>query len=480
NESGEVTGSTSTRQAAEAIEEGIKQVSMDAWVFAVPSGHPEAQKLSLFKVDLAKQIENIVDGPTVSTGLVALAAFNVFIELNALISAHNENQNTGLTKAKLTGAFADLIAASMKLRIVTFDAANPNLTSKVSFYRASNYALFDLKGVPLIGARLAKAGAQTIVTTVGAISFIAGVITIGTSTWDMRLSLSRGDNDAAQGHAIAIVGGSIFMFSTLLGGLLAIPGWGWAILGLGLLAGGSVYADYAKDDPFERLLKNGPLGNHPVNYDPMPTDADYYGQLLSILNPVQATVQRYADVEPNPALTHSNPNYAPQPDDYVVTLTMPLVSQLRHIGECRPGEPVRTFSIMVQEVAYTESEMTGPTGIGTVRQVTQSHVTNLTRVTARQSLPAQNAVRFLVKRDIKESAFNSWSYRQSVQTTVRIGVQAAIASEAGTMVYPTPLFEAFAPYDPSIHGQAPPKTKSYLNPYSNDTVPYWFVTEVEV
>ncbi|WP_165495879.1 hypothetical protein, partial [Marinobacter halodurans] len=42
NESGEVTGSTSTRQAAEAIEEGIKQVSMDAWVFAVPSGHPEA------------------------------------------------------------------------------------------------------------------------------------------------------------------------------------------------------------------------------------------------------------------------------------------------------------------------------------------------------------------------------------------------------------------------------------------------------
>ncbi|WP_207389140.1 hypothetical protein, partial [Marinobacter halodurans] len=480
NESGEVTGSTSTRQAAEAIEEGIKQVSMDAWVFAVPSGHPEARKLSLIKVDFAKRVGSIVDGPAVSKSLTALAAFNLFIEINAYFKARNGNQGTALPATKVFAAIIDLSAAAMKLRIVTAQISGDELTSTSKFYRISNRLLFDMKRVPLIGARLLKAGASTLVKTVGLASFTAGVIGVGVSAWDMRLSLSLGDNDAAAGHAVAMAGGSIFLAAPLMAGLLAIPGWGWAVLGISMAIGGSLFADNAKDDDFERLLKNGPLGAHPIDFDPMPSDVDYYGQLLSLLNPVQATVQCYADVEPNPLLTHSNPNYAPQPDDYVVTLTTPLVSQLRHLGECRPGEPVRPFSIMVQEVAYTESEVTGPDGVGTVRQETQSHVTNLTRVTARQPLPAQNAVRFLVKRDIKESAFNSWPYRQSVQTTVRIAVQAAIASEADTLVYPTPILESFVPYDPMTHGHAPPKERGFWNPHSNVSVPYWFVTEVEV
>lgn len=480
NESGEVTGSTSSRQAAEAIEEGIRKVSMDTWVFTVPSGHPEAQKLSSFKVDFAKRVGSIVDGPAVSKSLAALAIFNICLEIKGLNDAVESNQDYGLPLSKITGASVDLLAASMKLRIITADLSGASVTGTSKFYQFSNRLLFDMKGVPVIGPRLLKVGAPTLVRTVGAISFAGGVLAVGISAWDMRLSLSRGDNDAAMGHAIAMVGGSIFLTAPLMAGLLAIPGWGWAVLGISMAVGGSLFADSAKDDDFERLLKNGPLGTYPIDYDPMPSDVDYYGQLLSMLNPVQATARRYADVEPDPALTHSNPDYAPQANDYVITLTTPLISQLRHIGECRPGEPVRTFSIMVQEVAYTESEVTGPDGVSTIRQENQSRVTKLTRITARQPLPAQNAVRFLVKRDLDENSFESSYYRLSTQTTVRIAVQAAIASEADTIVYPTPTLESFAPYDPITHGHAPPKERSFWDPHSNATVPYWFVTEVEV
>ncbi|MBH87215.1 MAG: hypothetical protein CL604_16920 [Alteromonadaceae bacterium] len=480
NESGDVIGSTSSQQAAEVIEEGIKKVSMDTWVFTVPAGHPEARKLNLFKVDFAKKVGSIVDGPAVSKSLTALAAFNLFIEVNAYFKARNENQGTALPATKAIAAIIDLSAAAMKLRIVTAHIAGDELTGTSKFYRISNRLLFDMKRVPVIGARLLKTGSATLVKTVGLTSFAAGVIGVGVSAWDMRLSLSLGDNDAVQGHAVAMVGGSIFLAAPLMAGLLAIPGWGWAVLGVSMAVGGSLFADNAKDDVFERLLKNGPLGAHPFDYDPMPSDADYYGQLLSMLNPVQATAQRYADVEPDPALTHSNPDYAPQSDDYVITLTTPLISQLRHIGECRPGEPLRTFSIIVQQVAYSESEVTGPTGIGTIRQEAQSRVTKLTRITARQPLPTQNAIRFLVKRDIEEASFESYSYKLSTQTTVRVAVQAAIASEADTIVYPTPALESFAPYDPITHGHAPPKERSFWDPHSNPAVPYWFVTEVEV
>ncbi|KEF32937.1 hypothetical protein D777_00499 [Marinobacter nitratireducens] len=479
NRSGDVTGSTSTRQAAEAIEEGIKKVSMDTWVFTVPSGHAEAQKLSLFKVDFAKRVGSIVDGPAVSKSLATLAIFNLGLEIKGLNDAVKTNQDYGLPLSKITGASVDLLAASMKLRIVTAELSGASLTSTSRFYQFSNRLLFDMKGVPVIGPRLLKVGAPTLVRTVGAISFAGGVLAIGISAWDMRLSLSKGDTDAAMGHAIAMVGGSIFLAAPLMAGLLAIPGWGWAVLGISMAVGGSLFADNAKDDDFERLLKNGPLGAHPIDYDPMPSDVDYYGQLLSMLNPVQATAQRYADIEPDPALTHGNPDYAPQPDDYVITLTTPLISQLRHIGECRPGEPARTFSIVVQEVAYSESQVDGPPGIGTIRQETQSHVTNLTRITARQSLPEQNAIRFLVKRELQNSSYASYSHKLSTQTTARIALQAAIASEADTIVYPTPMLESFAPYDPIAHGHAPPKERSFWDPHSNATVPYWFVTEVE-
>ena len=476
NEDGQLLGSTSTRRAAGEIEEAIQKVSMDAWVFTLPAGHPDVQKFSLTRVDLATKVGKVVNGPQVSRALAWLAVFNLFIESKAFVSAE---RNSSLHAAKVLGALSDLIAASMKLRIIVTDLSGSDAMKASKFYQISNQALFDLKRVPFISTRLAEAGASTLVRAAGAIAFLGGVIGIGLSAWDMRLSLSRGDDDAAMGHALAMAGGSILTTSLLMDGLLAIPGWGWAVLGIGLLVGGGLYADFAADNPFERLLRNGPLGTHPVDYPAMPSDSDYYGQLLSLLCPIQTSAQRYIDIEPAPSLGH--PEYAPQPEDYVITLATPMVSQLRYLGECRPGEPERTFSIVVQEVAYTEIETdTGNPAIGNVRETRLSSVTPLTRITARQSLPRENAIRFLVKRNLKDSKHEGAFQRTTVDTRLRIGVQAAIASEAGTLVYPTPLFEAFEPYNPATHGQPPPKERSYLNPYSNATVPYWFVTEVDV
>lgn len=481
NGNGQVVGSTSTQRAAEEIEEAIKKVSMDTWVFTVPAGHPEVQKLSLTRVNLATKVGKVVDGPAVSRALVGLAAFNVFIEILGIKKAFGNDNVQTKDWFKLGGSSIDLIAASMKLKIISVAASGSEIAQNSTYYRVSNRILFDLKGVPLIGARLIKLRASTLVRTVGLVAFIGGVVGVGLSTWDMRSSLSRGDEDAAKGHALAVAGGSILTLSPIMGGLLAIPGWGWAVLGIGLLVGGSLFANYANDGSFERLLKNGPMGTHPVEYPAMPSDTDYYGQLLSLLTPVQAKAQRYADIEPDPALGHRNPTYNPQPDDYVVTLTTPLVSQLRHLEECRPGEPLRTFSIVVQEVAYTESKVeTGKLGIDTIESTALSEVTPLTQITARQSIPQENAVRFLVKRNLRNNSYQAPRQQTTIETRLRIAVQAAITSEAGTLVYPTPLFETFAPYDPGTHGQAPPKERSYLNPYSNASVPYWFVTEVEV
>ena len=481
NEGGDTLASTSPQRAAEQVEDGIKKVAMDTWVFTVPAGHPAARKLSLFKVNLAKRVGAIVDGPGVSRSLVAFAVFNVFVESNNAYAAYQSDQNLSLPSAKAITSLIDLTAASMKLKIITVNLAGREIYAESHFYRISNRLLFDLKSVPLIGTRLIKVGASTLVRTASAVSFVSGVLAVGISFWDMNSFMSRGDNDAAQGHAIAMVGGTIFLAAPLMAGLLAIPGWGWAVLGISMAVGGSLLAGQAADDRFERTLKNGPLGIHPMAFDPMPTDADYYGQLLSILTPIQATAQRYGDITPDSALGHSNPDYAPQPDDYVITLSTPLVSLLTHSVKGQPGEPWQSFNIIVQEVAYTESQIsTGNAAIGTVEQSAVSKITPLTQITARQSLPTRNAVRFLVKRNLKGQSFDSFAYRATVSISVRITIQAAIGTEAGTVVYPTPALEAFVPYNPATNGRAPTKEPGFLNPYANTPVPYWFVTEVEV
>lgn len=478
--SGQVQGSTSPARASGELEEAIKKIAGNTWVYVVPAGHPEARKLSVLKVDLAKRVGAVVDGPGVSSGLVALAAFNLFLEGTSAVKAYQANDGKrGLAVGKFAGAIFDLTAASMKLSIVAHETAGVELTQSSKIYKVSSRPLFDMKGWPLIGKRLAKVGASTLVRTVGLASFVAGGVAVGLSYWDMRISLSRGDLAAANGHGIAVAGGLIFLSAPLMGGLLAIPGWGWAVLGMSVALGGSLYAGSVTDDLFERMLKQGPLGTHPqdslVNLD----DLAYYGQLLTLLSPVNISAQRYGDVDPDPALT--SPDHPPQPNDYVITLQTPVVSRLKVLQECRPDLPTQPFKIVVQEVAYMNSRAeTSNVAVGTVEQEVMLSTTPLTQIVARQSLPDESAVRFLVKRELQSSSLQSFGYQEDVSTTIRVGLQAVVGTEQGPVVFPTPVMESYEPYNDTRHGGAPDKSRSVLNPHSEPLVPYWFLKEVSV
>jgi hypothetical protein len=299
------------------------------------------------------------------------------------------------------------------------------------------------------------------------------------SYWDMRISLARGDLDAANGHGIAVAGGLIFLSVPLIGGLLAIPGWGWAVLGMSMALGGSLYAGSVADDLFERVLKHGPLGTHPHDSLMHLDDLAYYGQLLTLLSPINISAQRYGDLYPYPELT--NPDHPPQPDDYVITLQTPLVSRLKVLQECSPDLPTQPFKIVVQEVAYMNSRAeTFNAAVGSVEQGVMLSTTPLKQIVARQSLPHESAVRFLVKRELQSSSFQSFGYQEEVSTTIRVGVQALVDTELGPVVFPTPVMENYEPYKDIRHGGAPDKPRSILNPHSEPLVPYWSVKEVSV
>src|SRR5690554_4436609 len=194
-----------------------------------------------------------------------------------------------------------------------------------------------MKNWRLIGNRLQAVRAATLVKVAGLATFVAGAAGAGLSFWEMRISLSNKDFDAATGHAIAMTGSLVVLASPLMHTLLAIPGWGWAIFGLAMAVGGGLYAASVTDDTFEQLLKRGPWGTHPDSSLPGRDDKAYYIQLLSLLSPIQVTAQQYADVEPDPALSH--PDYMPKADDYVITLQFPLVSRIKLHQQCEAGLP---------------------------------------------------------------------------------------------------------------------------------------------
>lgn len=477
--SGDVQGSTSPARASDELDEAIKKIAGNTWVYVVPAGHQEAAKLSVLNVDLAKRVGAVVDGPGVSRGLVALAAFNLFLEGRLLYQVSKSEQSSALPRAKVGGAFIDLVAASMKLTVAAHEAAGIELVRSSRLYRFASRPLFDMKAWPIIGKRLAKVGASTLVRTAGLASFVAGGVAVGLSYWDMRISLSQGDLDAAKGHGIAVAGGLMFVSAPLMAGMLAIPGWGWAIFGMSVALGGTLYAGSVTDDLFERVLKQGPLGVHPHDSLVSLDDSAYYGQLLTLLSPVNVSAQRYGDVDPDPALT--NPNHPPQPDDYVIKLQTPLVSRLRVLQSCRPDLPTQPFKIVVQEVAYMSSRgETSNVAVGSVEQEVMSMITPLKQVVARQSLPHESAVRFLLKRELQDSTYKSFGYQEVVSTTVRVGLQAVVDTELGPVVFPTPVMENYERYNDTRHGGAPDKPRSIFNPHSEPLVPYWSVKEVSV
>ena len=475
--SDDVMASSSPTRAADAVEEAVHKVAGGTMVFFAPDAHPEAQKLGLLKVDFAKRVGKIVDGPVVSRGLVVLAAFNIFMESQNVIQVlRRRDGNTLLASSKMAGAFTELLAASLKLNVVL--EGNNKIKTKV--YRFSVRPLFDMKNWVFIGTRLRKLRAGTLVRTVGLASFTAGAVGVALSSWEMRISLSNKDFDAATGHAIAVTGGLIFLAQPLVGSLLAIPGWGWAILGISMVVGGGVYADAATDDSFEQLLKRGHWGCYPDDLLARQDDQAYYSQLLSLLSPIQVTAQKYADIEPDPALSH--PSYSPQPDDYVITMQFPLVSQLSIFrgNECKEDLPVRPFNLVVQEVAYQSSNtsIVAPGSIAPVSSTQLVKTTPLTNVMARQSLPHLSAVRFLVKRELQGSEYRSLLYQESVTTRVRVGLQATLDTELGPLVFPAPVYEDYEPYNAARHSNPPPKERTILDPHSQPKSPYWFFVEV--
>lgn len=480
NESGELMASSSPSRAADAVEEAVHKVAGGTMVFAIPDDHPEARKLSLLKVDFAKRVGEVVDGAGVSRGLVVLAAFNVFLELNNLNrTSQREDGTVLLARSKMAGATADLIAASFKLSEVLGRPATAAGTTTRT-YQIATRPLFDMKNWVLIGNRLKAVRATTLVRVAGLATFIAGAAGAGLSFWEMRISLSNKDFDAATGHAIAMTGSAIVLASPLMHSLLAIPGWGWAIFGLTLAVGGGLYAGSATDDAFEQLLKRGPWGTYPDDSLPGQDDRAYYSQLLALLSPIQVTAQRYADVEPDPALTH--PDYAPKPDDYVITVQLPLVSRIKLHREGGDDLPDSPFRLLVQEVAYysSTSNVSTPGSAAPVSSTQMLKATPLTKVTARQSLPLQSAVRFLVRREIPDSDYQSLYYQESVTTQVRVGLQATLDTALGPLVFPAPVFEDYEPFSLARHSQPPPKERTVLNPYAQPKSPYWYFTEVSV
>ena len=479
DETGNRMASTSPGRAAEALDEAIKKVAGSAFVFSAPAGHPEAHKLSLLKVDYAKQVGQVVDGPAVSHGLVVLAAFNVFLEAQSLRKAVKSDQgNVPLAVTKLlAGAGSELLAASLKLsEVLGRSSAATGATARV--HQIAVRPLFDMKNWTFIGSLLKRSGASTLVRVAGLATFVAGGVGAGLSYWDMRISMTNKDFDTATGHAIAMTGSLVVLSSPLMHGLLAIPGWGWAIFGLVMTVGGGLYAGAATDDAFEKLLKRGPWGTHPDGALPGQDDQAYYSQLLALLSPVQVTAQRYEEVEPDPALAH--PDYPPKADDYVITLQFPLVSRLKIYRKGGAGLTDSPFRLVVQEVAYQSSTATAvaPGSTDSVSDTQMLKVTPLTKVTARQSLPNQSAVRFLVRREIQDSSYQGLFYEETVTTQVRVGLQATLDTELGPLVFPAPVLEDYEPFDVTQHSQPPSKVRSVVNPYSQPQSPYWYFTEV--
>jgi hypothetical protein len=368
----------------------------------------------------------------------------------------------------------------MRLHVVSSPADN-KLAAKIVLR-----PLFEIKSVPLIGPliqrRLSQVGAETIVKTIGLANFTAGVFMVGISTWDYRNSVSRGDLDAAFGHGLAVVGGSIFLASVLLGGLLAIPGWGWALLGLGLVLGGNVSAAIATDSEMERVLRQGPLGSGPRHAGLPDKDAVYYSQLLSLFSPVAVSARRYGDLSDTEKALFAG--HSPSPDDYRVTVTSPLISRFK-LGQTSQdkikgssADKLPDLRLGVQELEYTYSKL--ESSAGQVEEYNLTRNTPLTRVTAWVALPEGNTVHFLIERNLTGGETRSVGYSEQRTISLRVVLQARIVSEVGPFRFPVPVLDGYEPFDASRHGVLPDKKRQILNPFDNQPAPYWIVKEVAV
>lgn len=476
---GKVQASTSPKRMSSEVDGATRQIAGHVLVYVLPAGHPEAAKVAQLRLaKLAGQVKVVIDGPAVSRMLVGFAIYNLGREILNIRKAEREG-NLPLQRMKIGSGIADLAAASMKLHSVLY----PNQASLAG--RFVQRLWFDMKNWPMVGTRLTKVGASTLVRTIGLVNFFAGVMTVGVSSWELRNSLQQGDRDAVLGHSVAIAGGALFLAAPLMAGLVMIPGWGWALLGLGLAIGGSSYAAMNQDTPFEQLLKQGPLGTHTASTMTGADDTIYYPQLLTQLSPAQIEVTRYGSLgaEERQALLESvweSTTDTPSSRDYVVTISTPLISRYK-IGE--------TLNLAVQELEQTD---TGTfTQLGTYEQL--SYITRAPEpfeIGKRQLLPQQSAVRFLVKRKMAEESFEMVGTSVTSTARLRVALQARVEWELGEMVLPTPMLKEYEPFEEGQHDALPARSYRTVNNPVSDFIRsftgrsqdqrYWYIKEFQV
>jgi hypothetical protein len=471
---GKRVASTSPSRLVDEGGEALVKAAAHTWVFVLPVDHPEARKFNALKIDWANKAKAFSDRPGLSRVLVGLAAYNLASELWSW--ANSKSGEHGLSFAKSSGAILDLAAASMKLYVVTAPAGDKLVS--VAILRP----LFEMKSLPLLGPviqkRLLQVGAGTIVRTMGLFNFVSGVFMVGVSAWDYRHSVSRGDMDAAFGHGLAVAGGSVFLASPLLSGLLAVPGWGWALLGLGVVVGGSVFALVATGSEIERVLKQGPLGLGPAHEGLPADDSAYYPQLLSQLSPVVVSAERYGDL--NGAQQAMFANHNPSQNDFMVTVRSPLISRFK-VGQ-RMEDQARNkkpdLRLGVQELEYSHSTLDTPAG-----QVDEYHLirnTPLKQVTTWVPVPEDHAVHFLIERNLAGGEPQAFGHSERRTISLRVVLQARIESEIGAFRVPMPVLDDYEAFDTSLHSALPDKQPQALNPFDNKSVPYWTVKEVAV
>ena len=459
NDQDQQVASTSPKRAFTEANDAINRVAGTTWVFALPVDAEPARRFSQWQLKAAEKGKAFVDGPGMTRALVGLAVFNLGNEFAALAKGQSLDLGTGLG---IGSGAADLTAASMKLHL----AMNQNSPTRVTTMVQRPW--FDLKSWWIIGNRLQQVGASTLVRTVGLVNFFAGALMVGSSSWDLRQALHRGDPGAIQGHAIAVTGGLIFLAAPLMTGLLLVPGWGWAVLGLGLVIGGTTYAAREGDDAFARLLRQGPLGTHPGDTLGSQEDPDYYPNLLTQLSPTRITAQKYSDWEDgSPGVQNLG---GARPDDYVVTVSNPLISRLRRRDE---------LSLEAEELVYLENQAGRPELDGNRPQYHLRRESRIKEISDWVSGPGEHAVYFLVRRNVEDRgllerlAFNE-------HHRLRVGVQFRVNDSGLHLTLPAPTAQAGVDEPLACAARLPQKERRLLDTLENEPVPYWAVQEINL
>lgn len=207
-------------------------------------------------------------------------------------------------------------------------------------------------------------------------------------------------------------------------------------------------------------------------------DSIYYAQVLSQFSPVTISVERYGDLSVAEKAMFAEHN--PSQDDYRVTLSSSLVSRFK-LGQ-RPEDKAAgkklDLRLGIQELEYTHSTM--QTSAGQVDEYHLTRNTPLKRVKTWVAIPVENAVHFLVERNLDGGETKTFGRSERRTISLRVVLQAHIETEVGPVSFPVPVLDHYEPFKASRHGELPDKRAGILNPFDNEPEPYWVIKEVAV